>query len=242
MPQFELCETNSHPARAMLHQEASNEFLRELFNSVNSLRRWITMVMAWEPIYETCSQADKVELLVRHITPVSELVLAAPQALKGRMIYAAASASNIANNFFFVDDHKLQYGEKTHINMKVAQKVGNIWCAWPAFAQALEKVNPDSWSIHTSDYRNAREHGHPRNIGLGLVAVVNTTGVGRDRKTGYGTLPAIPLRTVIECGIERHEAVISAYQALGTLLKEQHQALALGSAVGMLKPSFVAQT
>lgn len=241
MPQFELSSGSTHPVAAMLHLEAADDFLRELFNSINSVRRWLSMIKAWLPIYESCSQDEQLELLLCHITPVSELVLAAPQALRGRMIFAAAAASNIVNNEFFTDDERLQYDhDKTHINIKLAQKVGSPWLAWPAFAQALGQVNPDSWSARTSNFRNAREHGHPRNIGLGLVNVITTKGVGKERRTGFGTLPAIPLHTVLECGIERHGAITTAYQALGALLQQQHLALTKGSAEEYLEPGFKA--
>lgn len=200
------------------------DHLRELSNSINDLRRWINIVAAWKPIYESCCQDEQLELLLQHITPVATLVLSAPQALRGRILYTAANGCSIANYELYRNEPKRQWIDK-HLTMKIGSDIGAPWPAWPALAECMKAISTTEWSLATNDFRNEREHGHPRNIGMGITATIKTKQVDAGRQTGHGFREPIPLQTVIDTGIEGHTAVVAAYNALGVLLGQQVKAL-----------------
>jgi len=204
--------------------DAGEDFLREISNSINDLRRWINTVAAWKPVYEICEMDEQLHLLVQHITPVATLALSAPQALRGRIMYAAASCSAIANHELHRENPKLHL-LPDHVNMTSASKLGAPWGAWPALAQRMNEISTTVWSLSTTDFRNAREHGHPRNIGIGITNIFKIKQVDGRRQIASGFREPIPLQTVIDTGIEGHTAVVAAYHALAALIEEQTQAL-----------------
>ena len=222
----ELCSEHSMPAYpAGFFYQAATDYLREISNSANQFRSWINILAAWEPVYDDCNLDDQFDLLLHHITPVSTLALSAPQALRGRMMFAASTGSSIANHHFNRDDPQLQWNHDRHLTMTIASRIGQPWTGWQRLAALLGTINPEEWAMRTSDFRNQREHGHPRNIGMGIITKIAVRDTDLGREIGFGTQAPIPIRTVIECSVERHAAVIEAYGALADLLLEQFQAL-----------------
>lgn len=83
--------------QVILLVEAASDFSRELFNSVNDIARSLVMLKAWAQVYEECDRYEQYDLLLEHIRPNSTLALGAPQATRGRFIYAAAMCCTQAN-------------------------------------------------------------------------------------------------------------------------------------------------
>lgn len=214
------------PAFPMMifHQTASDTF-RELSNSTNDFRRWINMLAAWEPIYEACDQDEQLSLLVEHIAPFSALTLGAPQALRGRMMFAAATGCGHANYHLSSTRSDLQWNGSGHLSMSIASRIGQPWANWRRLAPVLSDLGRGSISEDTDDYRNQREHGHPRNIGMGLTALISVTESAGGRGWSFGSREAIPLETVINVAVGQHAVVVRAYEALCDLAHEQFEAL-----------------
>lgn len=213
----------------MMYHQAVADTLRELSNSTNDFRRWINMLAAWAPIYDACDQEEKLSLLCNHISPFSALALGAPQALRGRMLFAAATACGHANYQLSPTISPLQWNGSRHLTMLIASRIGQPWVNWRRLAPILGELGHGSIAEETDDYRNQREHGHPRNVGMGLTAFVSVTDHAEGRTLGLGSKDAIPLATVIGVAVEQHALVVRAYEALCDLVLEQFEALmALG--------------
>lgn len=214
------------PAMTLLmYNEFVSDILRELSNSTNDFRRWINTLAAWAPIYEACDQDEKLSLLVEHISPFSTLALGAPQALKGRIIFAAASACGHANYQLWPAVSALQWNGSGNVSMRIASPIGQPWANWRRLAPILGELGHGSISEETDDYRNQREHGHPRNVGMGITAIVSVSDHAEGRTMGLGSQQPISLETVIEVSVEQHAVVVRAYQALCDLAQEQFDAL-----------------
>lgn len=218
--------------RAMVIQvvpfiEISSDFLRELSNSINDLRRWILTLEAWGRVYDSCEDEDRLSILVEFIRPFATLALSGPQAIRGRIIHAAAVGCCHANYLLHSDVKSLQWNGTGHLTMTVASRIGKPWLSWRNLAPLLSK-KLGYGLIHdlTDDFRNQHEHGHPRNIGLGLTAsVVVVEGSGENRSFTIGAREAISIATVIEQTIEQHAIAVEAYNLLYALAKEQFEAL-----------------
>lgn len=209
----------------MMYRQIVSDFLRELSNSINDFRRWINMLSAWAPIYEASEQDEQLSLLVEHISPFSTLALGAPQALKGRMIFAAATACGHANYQLSPASPELQWDGKGHLTMKKASRFGQPWANWRLLAPILGELGHGPISEETDDYRNQKEHGHPRNIGMGITAFVSVEDHAEGRTMGLGSKDAISLETVIDVAVDQHALVVRAYEALCDLACEQFDAL-----------------
>ncbi|MCF5372004.1 hypothetical protein [Pseudomonas syringae] len=208
----------------MYHQTVSDA-LRELSNSTNDFRRWINMLAAWAPIYDACDQDEQLSLLCEHISPFSALALGAPQALKGRMMYAAATACAHANYQLSPTIPGLQWNGSGNLSMRVASPIGQPWTNWRRLAPILGELGYGQISEETDDYRNQREHGHPRNVGIGMTTFVSVEDHAEGRTLGLGSKEAISLETVIKVAIDQHAVVVRAYEALCDLAREQFDAL-----------------
>ncbi|MFK3602951.1 hypothetical protein HFV06_01200 [Pseudomonas fluorescens] len=221
----DLADDLTMPAFPMMFHQAVSDPLREMSRSTNDFQRWINMLAAWEPIYEACNQDEKLSILGEHIAPISALVLGAPQALRGRMIFAAATGCGHANYHLSGTRPDLQWNGSGHLTMSVASRIGQPWAKWRQLAPILGELGRGSISEDTDDYRNQREHGHPRNIGMGLTASVSVTEDAGGRSWGFGSKEAIPLETVINVAVGQHAVVVRAYEALCDLAHEQFEAL-----------------
>lgn len=206
--------------------ESAADFLRELFNSINELRRWVNTLNAWNHVYEAADQEDRQSILIEHIRPFSTLVLNAPQSIRGRIMYAAATCCSHANHELYTDRAELQW-DGGHVNMKKASAIGQPWGKWKELAPLLSEGGLGYGAIQdkTDGYRNEHEHGHPRNVGMGLTTAVKVYNENNGRVWEFGSREAIPPGTVIEIVAEQHALAVKAYQLLGELLKEQFEPL-----------------
>lgn len=209
----------------LIYDQSVSSLLQGLSNSINDFRRWINTLAAWAPIYDAVGQEEQMSLLVEHITPFSVLSLGAPQALRGRMIFAAASACGHANYQLSPGVAGLQLDWTKHLTIKDASRIGQPWANWRRLAPILGELAFGSISEDTGDYRNQSEHGHPRNIGMGLTASVSVTDHAGGRTMGVGSIDAIDLKTVITVAVEQHALAVRAYDALCDLAREQFEAL-----------------
>ena len=207
--------------------ESASDFLRELFNSINDFRRWIHTLETWGRVYEGCEDDDRLSILVEHIRPFATLALSGPQAIRGRIIHAAAVGCSHANHLLHRDDPSLQWDGTGHLSMKIASRIGQPWQSWQTLAPLLSQ-RLGYGRIHdlTGDFRNQHEHGHPRNIGLGLTAsVVVEERDGGQRSWSIGAREAISIATVIELTSEQHALAVEAYGSFCKLAREQFEAL-----------------
>lgn len=223
----DLAAGRSLPAYTMMPFDSSaTDFLRELSNSTNDFRRWINILAAWRPIYDAVDQDEQLSLITEHITPFSTLAMGAPQALRGRMMYAAATGCSHANYHLHGGDSRLQWLGSGHINMQVASRIGQPWAAWRDLAPILAEMGHGAIAEETGDFRNQREHGHPRNIGLGITTSVQILD-NPEGARGWSIRPsyAISLSSIIDLTTAQHAIAVRAYAALQTLLTAQFEAL-----------------
>lgn len=142
-------------------------------------------------------------------------------------MYAAAVSSGHANAEVHPHDPALQWDGNGHLTMKVASKIGQPWNGWKALAPVLDQKLAKG-DIHdlTDDFRNQREHGHPRNIALGLTASVQAgTDANGRRYWTFDIRDAISIGTVVEQATEQHTVAVEAYNLLCELTREQFEAL-----------------
>ena len=207
--------------------ENASDFLRELSNSINDFRRQVLTIEAWARVYESCGDDDRLSILVEFIRPFGTLALSAPQAIRGRIIHAAAIGCSHANHVLNRADNTLQWDGTGHLTMKVASRIGQPWASWKSLAPLLsQKLASGPIYELTDDFRNQQEHGHPRNIGIGLTAsVVTAEGDGGRRCWSIGSWEAISIATVLEQTAEQHAIAVEAYGLFCALAREQFEAL-----------------
>ena len=207
--------------------ESASDFLRELSNSINDFRRQVLTIESWGRVYDSCGNEDRLSILVEFIRPFGTLALSAPQAIRGRIVHAAAIGCSHANHVLNCANKALQWDGTGHLTMKVASRIGQPWASWKRLAPLLsQKLASGSIYESTDDFRNQHEHGHPRNIGLGLTAsVVVAEGDDGRRSWSIGSREAIPIATVLEQTREQHAIAVEAYGLFCALAKEQFEAM-----------------
>lgn len=212
--------------------------LREIANSINDFGRYIHYLHAWQPIFEGANQDDQQSLLLEHIRPFTVLCLGAPQALRGRLIYAASMTSYHANRFRVWPKGAPKW-DGTNANMKVAKKVSDQWSSWPALAAALGVMGQGQFSEATSNFRNENEHGHPRAIGIGVISTVKRTtdkegmfkmhmkqdDPDEPREVwAFGEQAPMALKDLLPLLVQEHAYALDAFNAYLALVEEQHAA------------------
>ncbi|KTB69954.1 hypothetical protein AO068_15240 [Pseudomonas sp. ICMP 3272] len=236
-----LADGQTMSGQMILFVEAASDFSRELFNSVNDIARSLLTLKAWVQVYEECDLSEQYDLLLEHIRPHSTLALGAPQAIRGRFMYAAAVCCSHANRVLHPDHTELAWSGKGNMNMPIASRVGQPWEKWKKLAPILsEGLSFGAISELTGNFRNATEHGHPRNIGLGLTSSVELSDIempgclkpcgGMSETTkkqawAVSVREAITLGTVIEVLTEQYALTLKAYELLSELLQDQFNAL-----------------
>lgn len=193
VPVATLDKGNPIPLAKVPFYDLASDTLRELSNTINDFRRWINVLAAWLPIYNRCETEEKLDLLLEHIGTSATLALSAPQAIKGRLIFASAMSCGHTNYELHRDDPERQWSGKGHLTMKIASRVGQPWASWKMLAPILSELGKGAIYDETDDYRNQREHGHPRNIGIGLTAMFTVEDTKEGRRWAFGARQAIPL-------------------------------------------------
>ncbi len=208
---------------AMPFQFIAQEALREIPNAINDLCRYIHFLHAWQPIYDAVSQEVQHNLLLEQIRPLTVLCLGAPQALRGRLIYAATAASFHANAFIPWPEGKPDWNGG-HTSMETAKRMNKKWSRWPALASALSQMNTTVFNEATSDFRNQHEHGSPRSIALGHTSHVKR--VEKNGRVGWslGEQPPMQLNELLPLLEREHGHALNALNAYIALVDEQHAA------------------
>ncbi|ANC84187.1 TPA: hypothetical protein ACNV18_000079 [Pseudomonas putida] len=232
-----LSDGRTMTGRMIPFMESTADFLRELSNSINDFRRWINTLEAWQRVYDASGDEDRLYILFEHIRPFATLALSGPQAIRGRIMHAAATSCGHANFVLHGHNSALQWNGAGHLNMKIAAKIGQPWDSWKALAELLsQKLGYGPIHDLTDDFRNQHEHGHPRNIGLGLTASVRVAeGDGGQRSWSIGAREAISIDVVVDETSAQHALAVEAYDSLCALAREQFEELFV--ATGTLLPS-----
>lgn len=222
---------------AMPFHTVAQDALREIANSINDFGRYIHYLHAWHIIFERVSENDRYNLLLEHVRPFTVLCLGAPQALRGRLIYAATAGSYHANRFLTWPDG-LPKWDGGHTSMKTAKAMSEKWAAWPALAAELNILGQDQLSQATDDFRNEHEHGHPRGIGIGYISTVKREkghgGITMHMKQGnpneprevwsFGEQKPMQLAELLPLLEQEHATALRAFKAYLALIEEQHTA------------------
>ena len=247
VPLFEVApyprpfEGGSFNLIALGFHTVAQDGLREIANSINDFGRYIRSLHAWHLVYERSAQDDQYNLILEHIRPLSVLCLGAPQALRGRLIYAATATSFHAAAFVKWPDKSPDWNGG-HTNMKTARDMSERWSTWPVLAQELSAMGHEQLSSATDDFRNAHEHGHPRGIGIGHISTVrripdieklipprpgapSTTESKRPRPGwSFGEQPPLKVDDLLPLLRQAHSTALRAFKAYLALVEEQHAA------------------
>lgn len=243
-PLFEIApyprpfEGGSFNILAMPFHTVAQDALREIANSINDLGRYIRFLHAWHVIFERVSEDDRYNLLLEHVRPYTVLCLGAPQALRGRLIYAATATSFHANHFLTWPMGMPKW-DGGHTSMKTAKAMSEKWAAWPALAAELNVLGQDQLSQATDDFRNKHEHGHPRGIGMGHISVVKRVvkpekvfdslgGQPLSNKPmeswSFGEQSPMQLAELLPLFEQEHARALQAFKAYLAMVEEQHAA------------------
>lgn len=227
-------EGGNFDGRSMLFHAVAQDCLRETANLLNAFGGHIEALRAWQPLFEAGSERERYFLMIEHVRPRATLSLSAPQALRGRFIYAATAGSYHASVFLDWPDGPPKWpGE--HVSMKTAKAMSKRWAAWPALAAALGDLGNEAFGEETGDFRNQHEHGHPRGIGIGHITSVRRkevdwpSGDGASEKVkrmawGVGTEAPLQLDKLLPLLSEQHAIALTCFEAYYALIEEQHAA------------------
>lgn len=221
---------------AMPFHTVAQDALREIANSINDLGRYIHYLHAWHIIFERVSEDDRYNLLLEHVRPYTVLCLGAPQALRGRLIYAATATSYHANLFLSWPTGITKW-DGGHTSMKTAKAMSEKWAAWPALAAELNVLGQDQLSQATDNFRNEHEHGHPRGIGIGHISTVKRVikpemvipdlpgqpATTEPREVwSFGEQKPMQLADLLPLLEQEHATALRAFKAYVAMVEQQH--------------------
>ena len=194
----------------------AQQTLDDLLNFVNlfilDFRRLRSLVCVLDGLEEH----EQYEAILEFGYPLVYSGLNAPAAIKGRLHYAIAQVSNLANRELIPDWPN--YGALEHSSPELARYMGQFWSGWPALRQALGVINNRAYLGSTQSFRNHYQHGAPVNVGMGarrkIIRDLNGVEI-------YTIEPPLPLGSVVNALLPQTAAAINAYSQLACLFGEQ---------------------
>ncbi len=157
---------------AMVYSMFLDEFVREIFNSLNGLINITRRITAWSRALVGLSEEERIELVHETIDSVATTALNAPYAIRSRFYFAVAHLSHQANKFtmedLWVDDLRLD-GE---IIKQDAHDKAKGWSNWRKLNSKLDLVAGNKFKTATDDFRNKYNHRFSPHFELGLSETV----------------------------------------------------------------------
>ena len=149
-----------------------DEFVREIFTSLNGLINTTRRITAWSRVLVGLSDDEKMELVYETIDSVATTAMNAPYAIRSRFYFAVARLSHQANKFtmgnLWVDDLRLD-GEI--INQDAHDKA-NGWNNWRKLNRKLDLTAGKKFKLATDDFSNKYNHRFSPHFELGLSETV----------------------------------------------------------------------
>jgi hypothetical protein len=188
-------------------------------NTINRFSYDLRSLTAWDKVFESVSEAERMQALYEFLSPIASHCLSMPYAVKQMSIKSICQISHQTNRF-----HDGNWDEKAlpgKPNFPDAIKLAGHFRSWPALCGALSLVDDTTFRDASDDYRNEFNHGFPRRIELGYTTIIR-----RDAKSSSYELhdaPPLLVRDLIPLLAAQHKAASDCHDAYIELIKEQHK-------------------
>lgn len=202
----------------------SQEHILAIANSVNRFWDYVHRMAAWGEVFRSASEEEKFAAFFEFLSPIADQCLAAPYAIKQKMIKSVCQISHQSMRFTKSDFREDALGKDKDLNFKDAEKMASNFSAWPTLCGALSKLNDRTFEIDSDDYRARLNHGFPRHIEFGQPMTVE-----RERKSSTETvyalkmLPPLRIDNLVPLLSSQYRAALDCYNSYLELIKEQHE-------------------
>jgi len=169
----------------------SQEFAREISNSINELSRLVRSLDAWERVIEPLGIEAKNRVAREFVDPIATVAANLPYVIKSRFIFACVHLCHQANltklKEKWADDLELD----TQIEYNKFDSRYGVWSGYKAMNECLQKLGSNSFYSNLHDFRNAYNHRFSLKfvVGLTQAAVRHRKGDGKVYYTLGGVEP-----------------------------------------------------
>lgn len=210
------------------YSQMSDEFGRELANTINDLTNHVHRLRAWDEVIGPLPNEDRMEALHEFIGVLAVAALGLPYVIKSRFAYAAAHLCHQANRAKQATSWTDDFPTAQAIYLNDADTFGRQWRAFRRFKQRVEVIGATAFKDATGDFRNAYNHRFPRRLVLGLSGFVTryvdpTTG---RPFYGVGGTKALELADVVGLLSAERDRSYAAFDAYQDLIREHEAAIA----------------
>ena len=208
---------NWAPYHAMLREQASH-----LANDINAFGYHIGQLEAWGDILPKYDIDDQLSLLMEIVDSIATTAVAAPYAIRSRIIFSTSHLSHQANRITRRDWSESKLPTDEGINYKTMLKAGDGWSTFPFLKAALDKLFDSKYISNTGDFRNKYHHRLPPRFQHG-----QTQTVSRDRDVngvtsyGFGFVEPLSIAKLGPILRAQHTAALDAFMKYSELAREQ---------------------
>lgn len=210
------------------YSQMSDEFARELANTVNDLTNNIHRLEVWNDVIAPLGNEDKMEAVHEFVGVLGVAALGLPYVIKSRFAYASAHLCHQANRAKNPDVWTDEFPAAQAIYLNQADEFGRSWRTFKRFKRRVEVIGGSRFKDATGDFRNAYNHRFPRRLVLGI-----TGGMTRhvDPKTGrpfygVGGFEPLQLTDVVRLLTAERDRSYAAFDAYQALIREHEEAIA----------------
>lgn len=205
----------------------SEDFARELANTINAFTQDVQRLQAWVIVVEPLSDEKKMYAANEFVDALATTAVNMPYVIRSRFIFATAHLCHQANRAKgpgWKDDLPLD----TDIHWKEADECGKPWRKYVRLKQQLEGISGRAYQDATHDFRNAYNHRFSSRFLFGITQLMKRT---VDKPTGrvtYSFGGAVPLQldSLAQLLIKERNGCYRAFDAFQALVHEHEDAIA----------------
>lgn len=147
----------------------SQEFAREISNSINELARLVRSIGAWEQVIEPLDIEAKSRVAREFVDPIATVATNLPYVIKSRFIFACVHLCHQAN----LTKLKEEWADDLELDTQIAYKTFDsrygVWSGYKAMNECLQKLGSNSFYSNLHDFRNAYNHRFSLRFVVGLT-------------------------------------------------------------------------
>lgn len=213
----------------------TDDFTRELINSINSFYIRIFDADCWTTVSSRFDENERSSLVYEFAEPLFELCLSSPYSLKNRFIYSTSNLLHQSNKHLMTG-WKDDLPKERDISYKILERLGKGWRRFPDFLTALATLDNDEYRRNTRNYRHLSHHRFPIHIDRGLLSYfvrVQTPPIptGRDLRHSlshrggvayeYHASPPLDPMGILKLLYSQHASARKIFELYWLLLEEQ---------------------
>jgi len=220
MPYDCIQKPKSDDGIIFIYTQLLSEYTGQLANDINSFRRNLCHLNAWNNVIQEYEDKEKYYLIIEFVEALTVLLHDFPYSIKNRFIFSLSHLCHQSNRYV-IDGWKDDVCEDRKINYKTMTRRCSNWKYFDFFKDALSSLFSDEYNTNTNNYRNNLHHRIPIHTEIGLSNFVTRNIDGSRVSYNIGDFEPISLSKTINLMEQQHSSMCECFEKYKKLLEHQ---------------------